>query len=200
LVTGISGRALLFVSVSFVTIVGFLAFPHTPDRNFTFWPPVFWIVVFIIEIAAAYGLAWLWGSGRLEDAFRVRNLRVPHWLLGFIIFAVTAFFFIGMNIAPSILPTQPLAGIILSYALLAIVLASIVTLFFRNTAITWSHHLAAVWGALLFFALLGPLQELDASRSDDTSGMAIVGLGVVLFLVLLTISVRSAHRRSSYAN
>ncbi len=196
LVTGFRGRALLLASVSTVTAFGFFTFPHTPGRNFTFWPPPFWVVVFVVEIAAAYGLAWLWGSCRWEDAFRARKLRVPHWLLGFITFVITALFFIGKNVAPSVLPEHKATGIILSYVLLAIMLTSIAALFFRNAAITWRHHLAAIWGVLLFCALLAPMQELDAFRQDDTTGMTFVGLGTLAFLALLTFAATS-HRHAS---
>ena len=197
LVTGARSRAFLFSSLGLVTVFGFFTFPHTPDRNFTFWPPVFWIVVFIVEIAAAYGLARLWGAGNLRDTINVRNLRVPPWLLGFLVFVVTALFFTGMNIAPSVLPALPAAGAILSYILLAAVLGVLVLLFYRNPEITWRHQLAAVWGVLVLFAVIGPLQELDASRPDNTSGMAIVGLGILAFLAMLTVAVARRHRSTT---
>ena len=193
LVTGIRGRALLLASLSLVTAFGFFTFPHAPNRNFTFWPPTFWIVLFIVEIAAAYGLTRLWGFRHLAEDFKVRNLRVPPWLIGVLVFVTTTLFFIGMNIAPSVLPAQPVAGIILSYALLALVLGSLVTLFFRNTTITWRHQLAAVWGVMMLFVVLAPLQEFDASRPDDTTGMTLVGLGTLACLVTLTLVVTRRH-------
>lgn len=56
----------------------------------------------------------------------------------------------------------------------------------------WSdeHKLALVSGALLFFTLLAPLQELDATRSDNTAGMTLVGLVVIAFLLWLRAQVR----------
>ncbi len=45
--------------------------------------------------------------------------------------------------------------------------------------------LALASGALGFFVLLAPLQELDRSRPDNTTGMAAVGLAAAVSLLLL---------------
>ncbi|MDQ7826533.1 MAG: hypothetical protein RDV48_27270 [Candidatus Eremiobacteraeota bacterium] len=46
--------------------------------------------------------------------------------------------------------------------------------------------IALVTGPLMFLILLSPVQELDnAKRPDDTSGMALVGLGAFIFLIIL---------------
>ncbi len=50
---------------------------------------------------------------------------------------------------------------------------------------TDQHRLALVGGALMFFVLLAPLQELDTSRADNPAGMTVVGLSVLVFLVWL---------------
>lgn len=47
------------------------------------------------------------------------------------------------------------------------------------------HRLALASGALGFFILLAPLQQMDTSRPDNTSGMALVGLAASLGLVWL---------------
>lgn len=52
------------------------------------------------------------------------------------------------------------------------------------------HRLALAFGGLLFFMILAPLQELDQTRPDNTSGMAIVGLVTFVLLVLLWRKVR----------
>jgi hypothetical protein len=59
----------------------------------------------------------------------------------------------------------------------------------------WSdeHHLALVSGALGFFVLLAPLQELDRTRPDNTAGMALVGLVTLLLLVWLWFKVRRSN-------
>jgi len=45
--------------------------------------------------------------------------------------------------------------------------------------------LALVSGALLFLIVLAPLQQLDATRADNTSGMALVGIAAAALLMLL---------------
>jgi hypothetical protein len=47
-------------------------------------------------------------------------------------------------------------------------------------------------GALGFFILLAPLQQLDASRKDNTAGMALVGLAAAGFLIWLARRARRA--------
>jgi hypothetical protein len=46
-------------------------------------------------------------------------------------------------------------------------------------------RLALVSGALTFLVLLAPISELDATRSDNTTGMAVVGLVTLAFLFWL---------------
>jgi len=53
------------------------------------------------------------------------------------------------------------------------------------------HRLALAAGGLTFFIVLAPLQELDAARADDTSGMALVGLAAVFLLVALAARLRA---------
>ena len=63
----------------------------------------------------------------------------------------------------------------------------------------WSerHQWALISGALGFFILLAPLQELDKNRTDNTTGMGIVGLGMAVFLILLFWRVRSIEKSSA---
>jgi len=53
-----------------------------------------------------------------------------------------------------------------------------------------SHLMGLVSGPVLLFILASPLQELDVSRPDDTSGMIIVGVAFLLLLTLLWLKVR----------
>jgi hypothetical protein len=47
-----------------------------------------------------------------------------------------------------------------------------------------------VSGPTLLFILASPLQELDSSRPDDTSGMIIVGTAFLLLLAFLWLKIR----------
>jgi hypothetical protein len=53
-----------------------------------------------------------------------------------------------------------------------------------------SHLMGLVSGPVLFFILVSPIQELDTSRPDDTSGMMIVGATFLLLLMLLWLKIR----------
>ena len=53
-----------------------------------------------------------------------------------------------------------------------------------------SQLMGLVSGPVLFFILVSTIQELDASRPDDTSGMMIVGAAFLLLLTLLWLKIR----------
>ena len=57
-------------------------------------------------------------------------------------------------------------------------------------------RLALAAGLLLPFILIAPIQEFDAARADDTSGMTLVGLAFLVFLLWLWRRVR----RSRHSN
>ena len=63
---------------------------------------------------------------------------------------------------------------------------------------TWAEdrRLALAAGLLLPFILFAPIQEFDAARADDTSGMTLVGLAFLVFLLWLWRRVR----RSRHSN
>ncbi|MFC1879003.1 hypothetical protein ACFLZW_03735 [Chloroflexota bacterium] len=58
------------------------------------------------------------------------------------------------------------------------------------------HRLALACGALGFFILLAPLQELDKTRLDNTGGMALTGFLALLFLIWLWRRVRNTSPNS----
>lgn len=54
------------------------------------------------------------------------------------------------------------------------------------------HRWAAVLGTLIPWLLLGVIAELDnPNRPDNTSGMALLALGVFLLLIILRVRLRS---------
>lgn len=55
---------------------------------------------------------------------------------------------------------------------------------------TGRHKLAIASGALGFFILLAPLQELDKTRTDNTTGMTVVALVMAIFLIWLALRIR----------
>jgi len=96
--------------------------------------------------------------------------------------ATLAFFFFNWGLPNLNLPVPVTM-------LLVIVLAGLVWLVLRHMSRrgAWGdkHHLALAAGALGFLIILAPLQELDKTRLDNTSGMALVGLAFLLLLAWL---------------
>lgn len=59
------------------------------------------------------------------------------------------------------------------------------------------HCFTLVVGALAFFILFAPLQELDTTRTDNPVGMGFVGLAFLIGLILLGKRVWKAFREVS---
>ena len=59
---------------------------------------------------------------------------------------------------------------------------------------TERHKLAIASGALGFFILLAPLQELDKTRTDNTTGMTVVALMMAIFLIWLALHIRNQKK------
>jgi len=58
-----------------------------------------------------------------------------------------------------------------------------------------NRRFALVSGALAFFIVFAPLQELDTTRTDDTAGMSLVGLSFLVGLILLGRHIWSASSK-----
>ena len=58
---------------------------------------------------------------------------------------------------------------------------------FSGNGIAWRdiHKLALISGPLMIFIIMTPLQEFNVNRTNDTTGMTIVGVVAMVFLVLL---------------
>jgi len=69
----------------------------------------------------------------------------------------------------------------------------------RGGAWNDEHRLALAGGVLMFFVLIAPLQELDETRVDNTTGMMLVGLVTFLFLLWLWRRVRAASKNPPLA-
>lgn len=160
-------------------LVGFLFL--TPYR-----PP---LIPYALSIAVLIGLAVL--ARRVEDpipASRAQELPRPHvfWLVGLL--ATIGFFIIAW-----VLPSTPLPVVLTVALAVALVLGAyrIVRRWVRRMGPMPSDRaLALAAGALSFFILLAPLQELDRTRQDNTAGMAVVGLGAAGFLFWLRARLR----------
>jgi hypothetical protein len=157
---------------------GFLAL--TPYR-----PPA---VPYLLAAAAVLALAVLarrLPAGHVEAVSEGRTLGRPSGFLaaGFV---TTLGFFLLLWAAPNTgIPPGVLLALTASYiggVWLAIRAVA------RGGSLPATHRLALAAGALGFFILLAPFQELDPSRIDNTNGMTIVGGAAIVWLIWL-------HRR-----
>jgi hypothetical protein len=150
-------------------------------------PPV---LPYMMAIAATIGLYAVarrmpthWWTGRIEPR------RSPPWF-GLVGFASTTIFFFTHWVLPAIGAPVPLT------MLAAVLLVWMVVIVVRRMSGEggWSDEdkLALVGGALTFFILLAPISELDASRPDNPTGMTLVGLVALFFLIWLR---RETRRR-----
>jgi len=156
-------------------VFGYLAL--TPYR-----PP---FVPYILAILAVIGLCLL--AKRMPASWAkpngLHNASKP-WKPGFLGFIATVIFFIIAWVLPNV--DVPVAVTMGAMLLLAAVVLGLLRLMSGDGAWGDTHKLALVSGALMFFILLGPLQQLDTQRVDNTSGMALVGLVAIVCLFLLS--------------
>lgn len=87
-------------------------------------------------------------------------------------------FYLGFFAMPSILP--PALTVIFSLLLLISISLAVAI-----NSLNWMdiHSWAVCFGIILFFIILSPIQEMDPTRMDDTRGMTLVGI-LILILML----------------
>jgi len=144
-----------------------------------YWTPIpqylFAIVIMIAFIYAARRLPSDWGNHGQKP---LPKPLVP-WLV-----AATAdiAFFLGFYSSPSLIP-WPLA--ILYGILLTFLITKFITRYNGSEKPTDMHTLALCSGALTFFLIFAPLQELDKTRTDNTQGMTLVAIATIIALIML---------------
>ena len=82
------------------------------------------------------------------------------------------------------------------------VLVGLIVLKLLGNGLAWSnrYQFALASGALGFFILLAPLQELDKNRTDNNTEMAIVGLTIAVFLVWIARRTRHIDKGKMVVN
>ena len=152
-----------------------------------FWPPA---AQYLLGVAATLG--FIYAAYRLPSDWARRGrrpMRRP-------VFYTTVGFFAALGSAvtfgwlPSISDSfiHPLLVCVVGVALVYGVVRYLAGFMWREAM--KSHLMGLVSGPVLLFILVSPLQELDASRPDDTSGMIIVGATFLLLLTLLWLKIR----------
>ncbi|MEZ8221616.1 hypothetical protein GG496_001786 [Candidatus Fervidibacteria bacterium JGI MDM2 JNZ-1-D12] len=160
-------------------LFGFCCFPK-PEAPY--YPSPFHIIATVAIIAA---LVWL--ARKLPDRLPVPlSTRVPSvrrfMLLGFT--ATLIFFIVFWGLPNTELPPIVTMGL----GVLVLLVAARYALLWSGNGHKWAeiHKWAIASGALGFFILLAPLQELsNPTRPDNTAGMSLVGLVALTGLLWL---------------
>jgi hypothetical protein len=105
--------------------------------------------------------------------------------------AASLAFFLGFYASPSLVP-WPLA--MLYGIFLTILIAKFVTRYNWNQKPSNMHILALCSGALTFFLLFAPLQELDKTRTDNTQGMTLVAIATIIALIVLRHKIKQQNK------
>lgn len=114
------------------------------------------------------------GKRREEVPFQI----VLIWTIGA---AGTFTFFFGFWLMPALVPWP--IGMLFGPALVLLYTKLLKSYGLKESS--EKHLFALVSGALTFFIVFAPLQELDATRTDNPVGMSFVGLAFLVGLVLL---------------
>lgn len=160
-------------------LFGFCCFPK-PEAPY--YPPPFHVIATVAVIA---GLIWL--AKKLPQKLPAPlSTQVPTGrkfaFLGF--FATLIFFTVFWGLPNTKLPPIGTMGL----GVLVILLAVRYALLWSGNGHKWTdiHKWAIASGALMFFVLLAPLQELsNPTRPDNTAGMSLVGLAALMGLLWL---------------
>ncbi|MGB9134679.1 MAG: hypothetical protein WCC63_03715 [Candidatus Bathyarchaeia archaeon] len=169
-----------------VVVFGFLLFASF----LKYWPPMpqylLTIAVMVLFCYAAYWLPSDWGGHGRRPLPRLPLM----WTMG----AVGTFiFFIGFWTLPTLTPFWSLA--MLSGVVLVLLYVWLLE-GYEWKAPSDRHRFVLASGALTFFIVFAPLQELDPTRADNPVGMGLVGLAFLVGLVLLGRHVWARERAS----
>jgi hypothetical protein len=180
---------ILLYAMAIVVALGFCFFPK-PENPFVPPPIGFGLAVVTVILLVVLArrlppaLSLTSASDKLSRAFYFFTVGFAGTFLWFVVFWT--------------LPQAPVHALLtclLGLTLSAVVLLAVLRQ--SGEARLWGerHRLALAAGALMFFILLAPLQELDnPKRPDDTSFMTAAGLGVAVFLLWLWRQVRAREK------
>lgn len=164
--------SLLLISVVFL---GFVLFASLLG----YWPPLPQYLLTVLAMMmfgyAAYKLPAEWGTHGKKPLSRLSLM----WTIGAV--GTVAFFF-GFWLIPALMPLWPI-GIFFGPVLVWLYAKLLKNYEWKE--FSRKHHFALVSGALAFFIVFAPLQELDVTRPDNPIGMSLVGLAFLVGLVLL---------------
>lgn len=152
-----------------------------------YWTPLpqymFGIVVMIMFVYFAHRLAPDWGMHG-QKAF-------PKSIILWIVAALAGFaFFVGFYSSPYLVP-WPIA--MLYGPLFIFLMVKYMKRFNWREKATDMHVFALCSGSLTFFLVFAPLQELDKSRKDITTGMSLLALAFAVGLIWLGLRIKQRN-------
>jgi len=169
-------RGLIILSVLFIADVAFGYFLLATYRPGAI--PYFLTVLVVIAL-----ILFAWRLPR--QAFTLKAVIGRHpfwfWLTGFL--GTVLFFLIFWGLPTTVL--HPSLTIIVGIGLMIFIGWTVIRISGSGVAWTEMHRFALVAGPLTPFILLAPIHELDATRPDNTTGMTLVGLAMLVFLLWL---------------
>lgn len=165
----------LLTLLASVVALGFVLFASLSN----YVPPLAQYLITVLAMTlfgyAAYKFPAKWesrGEKPLSSLFRI-------WIIGA---SGTFAFFFGFWLIPSLIPLWPI-GMFFGPALILLYTKVLKRYEWRGSNKKYSF--ALVSGALTFFIIFAPLQELDSTRTDNPVGMSLVGLTFLVGLILL---------------
>lgn len=169
-----------------VVAFGFLLFSSLSG----YWTPIpqylFGVALMVAFGIAAYKLPSNWG----QDGSKPLPRPLALWSVGTV---GTFAFFLGFWLSPTLMPVWQISMLFGPFLVL------VYTRFLKRhrwESSSLMHKFALVSGALTFFIIFAPLQELDKSRPDNTLGMSLVGLAFLLGLLWLRRRVKNQLRHA----
>jgi quinol-cytochrome oxidoreductase complex cytochrome b subunit len=148
---------------------------------------LFAVSLVIIFGYAAYKLPSTWSQNGQKPLPRPLKL----WLIAS---AASFAFFLGFYSTPSLIPLALWPAAMLYGPFLIFLTVRLLTRYNWGNATRQQHTLAVAAGALTFMLVFAVLQELDKTRPDNTTGMALVSLIFIVGLLLLRRHVQHADK------
>jgi hypothetical protein len=133
-----------------------------------------------------------------EHVLKPQESKVPRSAIWYLISGFMATFLLFMM--NWLLPTSQIPVVItgaLNISLPLLVFLVVYLLSKGGSAWDWRHQFALVAGGLGFFIILGPIQEMDPSRLDNTTGMSLVAIGAALGLFTLNVLRRRSEQKAA---
>jgi len=173
----VSNRMLgaFFVLLASVVVFGFISFAFLQGYRPPLPQYLLTALTMILFGYAAYKLPAEWGSRGKKP--------LPRPFLMWTIGATGTFtFFFSFWLTPTLVPVWPVGTL---FSLAPVLFYAKLLKSYEWKEPSQKHRFALISGALTFFIVFAPLQELDAARTDNPAGMGFVGLAFLVGLLLL---------------